>query len=273
MARRGISKQEIFTTAKKLAAQGELPTAVKVRSLLATGSIATIQKYLKEWKTSCFNFNKDLINDLNATPTTHDLLESQRMLEQSLNQQIAKSENYAQELINAEKAMIALKESNHKLQTTTRELKLDLKEATAIKDTLAQINQEIQKKLEFNDNITINQQQQLIAALQTELKILNETSIAALRETSNNGHEALMKEKVTSINLQAKIDSLTKALLESNKQLNEAIMTSQVQIRSLSRQNEQLQKIIQENGLDQLPQQQKEGSSLESAKEVAAYGK
>lgn len=273
MARRGISKQQIFTTAKELVAQGELPTAVRVRSLLATGSIATIHKYLKEWKTSCFNFNKDPINDLNATPTTQDLLESQRMLERSLNQQIAKNENYAKELINAEKAMTALKESNHKLQTTIRELKLELKEANAIKDTLAQINQEIQKKLELNDNITINRQQQLIAALQTELKILNETSIAALRETSNNGHEALMQEKVTIINLQAKIDSLNKELLESKKQLNESLMSAQVHIRSLSRQNEQLKKIIKENGLDQSPQQQKERSSLQSAKEVEVYGK
>lgn len=272
MARRGISKKQIFTAAKELAARGELPTAVRVRSLVATGSIATIQKYLKEWKTSCFNFNKDPIHDLNATPTTRDLLESQRMLELSLNQQIAKNENYAQELINAEKAIFALKESNHKLQTTILELKLELKEATAIKNTLAQINQEIQNKLEFHDNNIINQQQQLIEVLQTELKILNETSIAALRETSNNGHEALMQEKVTSINLQAKIDSLNKELLDSKKQLNETIMSAQVQIRSLSRENEQLQKILQGHGLDESAQL-KEELNLQFAKGTTSYGK
>ena len=81
-----------------------------------------------------------------------------------------------------------------------------------------------------------------------------------------------MQERVISINLQAKIDNLTKELLESKKQSVEAIMASQVQIRSLSRQNEQLQKIIQGYGLDASPQSE-EGDSLQFTKEMAAYGK
>lgn len=236
MARRGISKQEIFTTAKKLAAQGELPTAVKVRSLLATGSIATIQKYLKEWKTSCFNFNKDPINDLNATTTTHDLLESQRMLEQSLNQQIAKSENYAQELIQAEKTIVALKEENNKLQTTNQKLQLELKEVAAIKTILTQVNQEIQSRIELNNNQTIVQQQQLIVELQAELKELNDKSIKVMQELSSSSHEVLMQEKVNSINLQAKNELLMKELMERTKQLELLENQRQVQARLFKRQ-------------------------------------
>ena len=60
--------------------------------------------------------------------------------------------------------------------------------------------------------------QQTIDDLRLELKTINETSIAALRETSNKGHELLMQEKVNSINFQAKIDSVTRLLaaIENN---------------------------------------------------------
>ena len=114
--------------------------------------------------------------------------------------------------------------------------------------------------------------QQTIDDLRLELKTANETSIAALRETSNKGHETLMHEKVNSINLQAKIDNLNKELLESKKQVHETIMTAQVQIRSLSRQNEQLQKIIQDHGLEKSPQLEEVGS-LQFSKGSASCGK
>ena len=81
-----------------------------------------------------------------------------------------------------------------------------------------------------------------------------------------------MQEKVNSINLQTKIDNLTKELLDSKKKAYEASMTAQVQNRSLSRQNEQLQKIIEENGLDKLLSAA-EGSSLAFTNGAAIDGK
>ena len=47
----GITKEQIYGAADSLAAQGIMPSNDKVRLALGnTGSEATIQKYLKEWK-------------------------------------------------------------------------------------------------------------------------------------------------------------------------------------------------------------------------------
>ena len=122
MARKGISKQRIFKAAQEIAIRGELPTAIKVRSTLATGSITTIQKYLQEWKIDCFK-NTILHKELNIDTYNNDeLAEKNCILEQTLRKQITQNEHYAQELINAEKTNIALKEEVHQLQTTIQEL-------------------------------------------------------------------------------------------------------------------------------------------------------
>lgn len=270
MARNGINQEQIFTVAKELALNGQLPTALKVRSKLATGSMATIQKYLQKWKKSCFT-------NINLTSTSNDvaskeLFKKYSILEQTFNKQKIQNEHYAEQLIDAEKTNISLKEQNCIAQTIIADLQQDLQQSKKINHNLNEWYQKLQTAIEKNQNQTIQAQQKIIDDLRIELKILNETSILALRETSNNGHEALMKEKVISINLQAKIDNLNKELLESKKQLNEAIITSQVQNRSLLRQNEQLQKIIQEHGLVKFPQLEEE-LTLEFIKGTAVYGK
>lgn len=279
MSRSGINKQQVIAAAKEIASQQQIPTAIKIRELLSTGSIATIQKYLRAWKTECFKI--DLGGNLNSLNNTNQLenqfsqwLEEKNQLEGSLNKQITKNESYAQELIEAEKTIVALKEENNKLQTNNQKLQLELQEANAIKATLTQVNQEIQSRLERNDNQTIIQQKQLIVELQAELKELNAKSIKAIQELSSSGHEVLMQEKVTNINLQAKIDSLQKELIESKKQLQEATLTSQVQIRSLARQNEELQKIIQDHDLykrSSIDQESKLRFNIEN--EEATHGK
>ncbi len=277
MARKGVDKQQIFEIAKEIVlSHNQLPTALSIRAKLATGSMTTIQKYLQEWKINCIKkayLNQEL--NVFSTYTSNSINESDeknRSLEQSLSKQIKKNEYYAQELINAEKANVQLKEENHILNVTNQELQLKLSIAEKTNNALEQVTQKIQSELNINTNEIIQKMQQTIDDLRLELKTLNETSIAALRETSNYGHEALMQERVVSINLQAKIDNLTKELLESKKQLHEAIITARVQNRSLFRQNELLQKIIQEHDLDKLLNPE-ESASLKSTKGVVAYGK
>jgi len=274
MARKGISKQRIFKAAQEIAIRGELPTAIKVRSTLATGSITTIQKYLQEWKIDCFK-NTILHKELNIDTYNNDgLAEKNCILEQTLRKQITQNEHYAQELINAEKTNIALKEEVHQLQTTIQELQLKLSKAETINNTLEQVNQKIQNRLDANDNETIKKMQQIIDGLMAELKTLNETSLTAVRETSTNGHEILMQEKVTSINLQAKIDNLHKDLIESKNQLNVALLKSQVQTQPLLRQIELQQKIIQEYVDVEKLRQLEEKSKLNFNSQVeVGYGK
>lgn len=265
-----ISEQQIIEAATAILAKGHNLTLVAVRKHLGCrGSLSTIHKYLSKWKETCY---KQAVNRTVNEKIDYNVEEKNRILKQNLNKQFAQNEHYAQELINAEKANIALKEENHQLQTANQELQLRLTSAGATNDALEKVTQKIQQELNLNTNNTIQKMQQTIDGLRLELKTLNEKSIAALRETSNQSHEALMQEKVTTINLQAKIDNLTKELLESKKQLNEAIMPAQVQIRSLSRHNEQLQKIIQEHGLDESPQLNEE-LNLQFTKGAAVYGK
>ena len=273
MPKKIISKQQIIKAAQNLVSNNLNPTLLAIRKKLNyCGSDSTIHKYLSQWKIECF---KSMLQE-NCKEENRQISQEPNELERSLkldlHKQIQRNEEYTQELIHAEKTIAVLKEDNHKLQTINQEIQLDLKEAITIKATLVQVNQEIQSKLDLNEHKNIQKMQRTIDDLRVELKVLNETSLIALRETSNHGHEALMQEKVTSINLQAKIDSLTKDLLESKKQLHEAVMMSQVQNRSLSRQNEQLQKIIQKHGLYKLSQLE-EGSSLQLADGIPAYGK
>ncbi len=274
MARTGVSRQQIFTVAKEIAAAGQLPTAVNVRQVLATGSIVTIQKYLKEWKKSCFNqVNLRVDSNVNHHTNNEELIEKQRNLEQALNKQIAQNEHYAQELINAEKTNIALKETIHQLQTTNQQSQLELKETKAIKTTLEQVNLEIQTRLDVNNNDLINKQQLLIDELRSELKELNGKSMLALQQTSSSGHELLMQEKLTSMNLQEKINTMSKQLSELHQQLQTVNNKLAAKQQPLLRQIEWQQKIIQNHlGFDKLRQIEEEELKLKFNTGVT-YGK
>lgn len=274
-----ITEQQVINTAKLLVINCKPLTVASVRLHLGThGSDSTIHKYLKKWKEECLKKAATALAQNTGLDTQlkvrndYDFLEEKDSLIQALNRKTAQIEHYAQQLIDAEKANIDLKEKIHQLESDITKLQYELTEVKSVKNNLAQINKEMQNKLDINRNEAIQKMQITIDDLRLELKTLSETSINALRETSNQGHEALMQERVVSINLQAKIDSLTKELLESKKQSHEAIMVAQVQNRSLTRQNDQLQKIIQEHCLDKLPQLE-EGLSLQFSKKVAAYGK
>lgn len=254
MPRKGISRQEIFKVAKSIIAADQLPSATKIRTVLGTGSITTIQKYLQEWKKNSF---KQTLNTASIEPykKEEELLEKQRILEISFNKQIVKNEHYAQELINAEKANIVLKEEINQLQTQLQKLQSELNELKNINNFLEQTTTDIKNKLDNNDNKTIYNLQQTVDVLRAELKKINETSLEALREVSTKGHEALMQEKVTSINLQAKLDSLHKELADSKKQLFDATLKYKAQTQVLLRQLDWQQKIIKEHIGDEKLQQ------------------
>jgi len=247
LSRKGINKQQVFEIAKEITYSDQLPTALKIRARVGTGSIATIHKYLQEWKINCFKkafLNKEL-NVVSACDGINELDEKKRSLEQSLSRQVKQNEHYAQELITAEKINIVLKEQIHQLQMNNQELQLELKEVKAIKTTLEQINQEIQTRLGHNNNDTINKQQLLIDELRAELKELNIKSMISIQETSSSAHELLMQEKITSMNLQEKVNTFNKQIIELQKQLQTINNMLAAKQQPLLRQIEWQQKIIQ----------------------------
>lgn len=238
-----ITKEQIFTSVQEILIAGNIPTLTKIRGYLGTGSKTTINKYFKLWKQECF---KKAINEHESFEINVNFIEEKRILEQALNKQISQNEHYASELINAEKALIKLNEENQQLQTSKQQLQLELKEAIAIKIALEKLHKELQAKLDHNNNQTISQQQHIINDLRIELKILNETSLSALRETSTKSHEALMQEKVTNINLQTKIDSLTKEFTETKKQLELVELKTKIQVQALQRQVKEQQQVLRQ---------------------------
>ena len=264
MPKKLISKQHVIDAAKILIANNHKPTMLAIRQQLNNcGSNSTIHKYLQEWKKSCFeqgNINTTV--NLKNQKSIEELVERKHDLEKTLQKQTTQSKHYVQELINAEKANIALKEENHQLQITNQELKLRLTAAEATNNNLLQTTQEINNRLDINDNKIIQSMQQTIDDLRVELKTLNETSLTAIRETSNKAHETLMQEKVTSINLQTKIDSLHKELDQSHKQLELEQQNWQMQHLILQKQIKLQQKIIQTH-LSQEKLQQLEQNGLE----------
>jgi len=50
MARPGVTYQDIAAAAHRIAGEGKNPTIENVRAILGTGSIGTINKYLRQWK-------------------------------------------------------------------------------------------------------------------------------------------------------------------------------------------------------------------------------
>ena len=248
-----VTQTEIIQAAQKLVQKGHAPTIAKVRQLLSgRGSESTILKYLTIWKQQCFK----QVNDL-ADPNQpdHKILEEKRKLEQTLNKQLTQNEHYARELINAEKTIVKLKEEIYNLQITNQATQTELKKAIAVNTNLQEWYQKLQTALDLNRDQMIKQQQQIIDDLQIELKTINEKSIAALRETSTQGHELVMQEKVQAINLQAKIDDLTKELIENKKQLNVSNMKAQLENQTLLRQINRQQQIMRQHiGLEKLQQ-------------------
>lgn len=260
------TKQKIYNIASEYIKIGLIPTQKLIKQKLGKGSNTTIHKYLRQW----------FQEYVKTASCLHDIdSEVNRNLEQTLQKQITQNEHYADELINAEKTIIKLKEENYNLQSLNQKLQFQLDGIVASKTTLENLYHELKSQLDSNTNTTISKQQKAIDELHVEIKLINQTSIEALRQASQNGHELLMQAKVEQINLQAKIDSLTKELLETKKQLHEAITIAQVQNKSLLRQNEELQTIIQEHGLEQVPQLEERSKLNPTNAKVRAtiYGK
>lgn len=250
MPKNKITKQQVFDAAYKIAITDYPPTLTKIRDYLCVGSKTTIHKYFKSWKQKCFKSDYENNNCIKLDNSS--FLEEKRILEQTLNKQINQNEHYASELINAEKTIIKLKEENHHLQTTNQELQLKLTETTASCGSLEKHYQDLKTALDLNNNETIKNQQQLIEKLQTEIKTINSTSVELIRQTSVEGHDLLMQEKLQTINLQAKIDSLNKQLVEINQQLTTALIKVQISQQHSAWQQRLIEKFINPEELQQL---------------------
>ena len=161
MSRKLITKAAIYKAADSIALDGKIPTQAEVRAKLDNyGSETTIFTHLKNWKKERLLQNVSKVTVENNQG--YHLIEEKRILEQTLEKQLLQNENYAQELINAEKANIELKGEIFQLQSYIKKLQSELIEIKVAKNTLEQINKEIQDKLDFSSNKAIEKMQQTI---------------------------------------------------------------------------------------------------------------
>ena len=226
LSRIGLSKQRIFDVAKEIAAKNQLPTARKIRAILATGSITTIQKYLQEWKKQCFKQVYGENNIVSSNLETN-LIEKYKVLKLELQKQLSHNETYAQELMRAETTLIKLTETNQQLNITVSKLQNDLDTVTKEKVILEDCYQKLTKEIVSNRDATILQQEQTIESLRQEIQTINQTSFNAIQQVSFAGHDALLQEKVKTLNLAEKVKELQQLVVQQQNKL--AILSKALQ--------------------------------------------
>jgi chromosome segregation ATPase len=214
-----ITKQKVFDTAKYIALKGIEPTTANVREYLAfTGSQTTLHKYLKEWKLKCFQsygINGSL--DLEQKDLATFKAEKQT-LETTITKMEEHNKIVALEFAKTEKLNVEL---TQKLTHVTTQFHLLEKSQDELKTTQEYMEQ-MYKELKEERNILIAKMErdkdQLINSLREELKQSHQASLKEITDVSYNGHDALMQEKVKTINLEEKVKSLTEDLTKQQQE-------------------------------------------------------
>jgi hypothetical protein len=226
MTKKTISKQQVIEAAKLLVANGHNVTLIAIRQQLGhSGSLSTIHKYLSQWKQQCF---KRMVTNTDET-SSNDLIliEEFRALKLELQKQISRNEIYANELINTETTIIKLTEANQQLQATVQQLQTNLDTVTKEKVILEDCYQKLTKEIVSNRDATILQQEQTIESLRQEIQTINQTSFNAVQQISFAGHDALLQEKVKSLNLEEKVKELQQLVVQQQNKL--AILSKALQ--------------------------------------------
>lgn len=224
MSKKIVTKTDVYTAANFIASSGEIPTIAAVRGALGgRGSETTILNFLQVWKKERLLHSH--VSVVVAEGTQLDLNEENRQLRQALKQQMAHNEHYAEELINAEKAVVKLQSENQQLQVSNKQLQEKLIEVTNLKDLLATLCHELKTTFSNDLDKILNDKNKVIDQLQQEIRDLNQISIQTVRQTSSDAHDLLMQEKVKTLNLEEKVGQFKKQL---DQQQNEVLTIHKV---------------------------------------------
>ena len=217
MARTGVTKQEVYKAANIIAAKQLIPSITELKKLLGRGSTTTIHKYFKSWKQECYQRGSntsgvDLIKYNTITEEIHTL-------KQTLNKQTSKNAQLSTQLIQAEQNLAQLKETH---QTLFNAFNLLKEQALLLEAEKEKYKTALESVMAERDQVlatVLNQQNQLIESLRQELKEVNQISIERVKELGRKGDDALIEEKVKSINLQEEITQQKQIIEELKLQL------------------------------------------------------
>lgn len=259
MPRPGISKALVIQTIDDLVRNGESLTVMKVREYLGTGSLSTIQRYVKEWKMQSFNNSvaKEPINNI-VTHNNVDHAKEFESLKQQLEQLSGQNQLLSAELIKVEQANIRLTQDNDKFSRNLNELTESYKNLLLEYNSLNSKYQELNAERESAISKILLDKNTQIKRLEQEIKTINEQYLAAVKEVGRYGDDKLILEKVKTVNLTEQI----KHLQENNKileqQLSAAKKVKEPLINKIKYQEDLISKFITWEQIQQYANQDKE---------------
>ena len=262
MQKQRIEKQKIFNAAKVMAHLGKEPTTTNIREHLAfTGSQTTLHKYLKQWRLKCFKAYQG--NDTNdVEPQEIAKLQAEN---QSLTTTIAQMEEHnkivANEFAKTENKNIELTQALTQLEAQLKLLEEKCSELKKDKEHTDNLYKELKEEREILLGRMEQDKDRLIASLHEELSQTHRINLQKIQNVSYKGHDLLMHEKVKTMNLEEKVQSLTGDITKLQQELNNA---NQV-VEPLTREIKGLQKLIAENVTsEQLREYEKKQRLLEA---------
>ena len=135
MARHGVTYQDIVRAVQEIKGQGKSITIENIRAHLGTGSIGTINKYLRQWREIEKSIENPPSSELPETlsSTVRDLW--QNMLAQSVRQFELLEANYKQEIIRLKAEVEKYRRNNQRWQVLFTQWQL---EKTKLENALSQ---------------------------------------------------------------------------------------------------------------------------------------
>ena len=244
MQKNGINKQKIFDAAKIIAHLDKEPTTANVREYLAfTGSQTTLHKYLKEWRLKCFKAYKG--NDTGVIePQEVGKLQIEN---QSLTATIEKMEGHsrivASEFTKTERKNVELTKQLARLETQLNLLDKELSEIKKDKEHSDDLYRDLKEEREVLLGRMEKDKDQLIVSLREELQQTHQENLQKIQDISYQGHDLLMREKVKTMNLEEKVNSL----MEETTRLQQELSNANKAVDPLRGRIKEMQKLITEN--------------------------
>ncbi len=227
--------------AQALIEQGALPTALRVREYIGSGSLSTVQKYFRAWKQSCWQgqVGVDSINQPEAPVALPGTLQPQLSEYRRLYEE---EREHTRTLLDSirelETTKIKYSKQIRELEETQQNLQSALQTLEYKYTSLEQVNKEILAERESALTMLLTDKNQQIAALQSELKLTHEYDVQQIREVGYKGDEALIQAKVNIIHLQDQLSVLQTDIDQLNIKLEKA-QNANVPLRNHIQQQEQ----------------------------------
>lgn len=218
-----INKDQVFEVAESISENGNIPSAIKIREILKTGSLGTIQKYLKLWR------HKETLNDSLENPPPEHILEA--------------TTQYVNNFWGAALHQ-ARKEAMVKIQEAQQDQKVSEKDSETAWEAVEKLENKLSELGVANEQIQIEKEQllQKISTITTDNEVLHESNNDLSHRIEKLNIESDQKDKKITENNQL-IDELKKDnydYISRNEKLNIENAMNSKDLRSLRENNDKI---------------------------------